>query len=64
MTYLGRETETAPAAEMLADMPLPNDPKTIFLGGLFVITLLATAYYAGEIVLPMVFAFTCKGALQ
>ena len=64
MTDSDRETETAPADELLADMPLPDDPKTIFLGGLFVLALLTTAYVASEIVLPMVFAFTLKLLLQ
>jgi len=45
-------------------MPLPADPKTIFLGGLFALALLATAYVASEIVLPMVFAFILKLLLQ
>ena len=64
MTYSDHETGTAPADELLADMPLPSDPKTIFLGGLFALALLATAYVASEIVLPMVFAFTLKLLLQ
>jgi predicted PurR-regulated permease PerM len=64
MTDPDRDTETPLAAEGPADMPLPDDPKTIFLGGLFALALLATAYAAGEIVLPMVFAFTLKLLLQ
>ena len=64
MTYSDQETETAPADDLLADMPLPSDPKTIFLGGLFALALLTTAYIASEIVLPMVFAFTLKLLLQ
>ncbi len=64
MTYSDRETETAPADELLADMPLPGDPKIIFLGGLFALALLAAAYVASEIVLPMVFAFILKLLLQ
>jgi predicted PurR-regulated permease PerM len=64
MTDSDRETENAPAAELLADMPLPSDPKTVFLGGLFALAVLAAAYAAGEIVLPMVFAFTLKLLLQ
>jgi predicted PurR-regulated permease PerM len=65
MTKTDQEIETAPAAEEApAEMPLPSDPKTIFLGGLFTLALLATAYVAGEIVLPMVFAFTLKLLLQ
>ena len=55
MTYSDREVDTAPADELLADMPLPGDPKTIFLGGLFALALLTTAYIASEIVLPLVF---------
>ena len=45
-------------------MPLPTDPKTIFLGGLFTLALLGTAYLAGEIVLPLIFALTLKLLLQ
>jgi predicted PurR-regulated permease PerM len=39
-------------------------PKVIFLGGLFVLALLATAYVASEIVLPLVFAIVLKLLLQ
>jgi predicted PurR-regulated permease PerM len=45
-------------------MPLPSDPKIIFLGGLFALALLATAYVASEIVLPLTFAITLKLLLQ
>jgi predicted PurR-regulated permease PerM len=64
MTQTDLDTEADSVAEPLAEMPLPDDPKTIFLGGLFILALLATAYVAGEIVLPMVFAFTLKLLLQ
>jgi predicted PurR-regulated permease PerM len=66
MTYpdVEVETETAPTAEPPAEMPLPADPKTVFLGGLFVLAMLAAVYIAGEIVLPLVFAFTLKLLLQ
>jgi len=64
MTYSDREVDTAPADELLADMPLPGDPKTIFLGGLFALALLTTAYIASEIVLPLVFAFVLKLLVQ
>jgi hypothetical protein len=60
MAHTDGETESVSPAEESAEMPLPADPKTIFLGGLFALALLATAYVAGEIVLPMVFAFTLK----
>jgi predicted PurR-regulated permease PerM len=64
MAQTDHETEVASAEEPPAEMPLPTDPNTIFLGGLFGLALLATAYVAGEIVLPMVFAFTLKLLLQ
>ena len=35
-----------PPAEEPEEMPLPSDPKVIFLGGLFVLALLAAAYVA------------------
>src|SRR5579859_1407637 len=64
MTQSSPEIEIASDAEPTAEMPLPTDPKTIFLGGLFTLALLATAYVASEIVLPLVFAFTLKLLLQ
>jgi predicted PurR-regulated permease PerM len=64
MTQTDREIEAGLATEPLPEMPLPTDPKTIFLGGLFALALLAAAYVAGEIVLPVVFAFTLKLLLQ
>jgi predicted PurR-regulated permease PerM len=42
--------------ELLADMPLPSDAKTFFLGGIFVFLTLTAADVASEIVLPMIFA--------
>ena len=53
-----------PPAQEPEEMPLPSDPKVIFLGGLFVLALLATAYVASEIVLPLVFAIILKLLLQ
>jgi predicted PurR-regulated permease PerM len=38
-------------------MPLPADPKVIFLGGTFFILLLAALYITAEIVWPLVLAF-------
>jgi predicted PurR-regulated permease PerM len=38
-------------------MPLPSDPKTIYLAGLFVLAMLAAVHAAAEIVWPFVFAF-------
>ena len=45
-------------------MPLPSDPKIIFLGGLFAFSLLAAAYAAQDIILPIVAAFVLKLLLQ
>jgi hypothetical protein len=64
MAPTGQETEVVPPAEEPEEMPLPSDPKVIFLGGLFVLALLATAYVASEIVLPLVFAVVLNLLLQ
>jgi predicted PurR-regulated permease PerM len=45
-------------------MPLPTEPRTIFLGGLFVLALLAALYVASPIVLPVVLAIVLKLLLQ
>src|SRR4051794_31026454 len=54
----------AAAAEDDEDMPLPTDPKTIFLGGLFFFAVLTILYVASEIVLPLVLAIVLKLLLQ
>jgi predicted PurR-regulated permease PerM len=59
-----QEIEIAPPEEKPEEMPLPSDPKVVFLGGLFVLALLAAAYVASEIVLPFVFAVILKLLLQ
>jgi len=64
MAPTDQETEVVPPAEEPEEMPLPSDPKVIFLGGLFVLALLATAYGASEIVLPLVFAVVLNLLLQ
>ncbi len=46
------------------DMPLPTEPRTIFLGGLFGLAVLAALYVAAPIVLPVVLAFVLKLLLQ
>ena len=56
--------ESVLPAEVLEELPLPSDRKVTFLGGLFVLALLAAAYVASEIVLPLVFAITLKLILQ
>jgi predicted PurR-regulated permease PerM len=52
------------AAEDEDDMPLPTDPKTIFLGGLFFFAWMAALYVAAEIVLPIILAIVLKLLLQ
>ena len=46
------------------DMPLPRNPQTVFLGGLFLLALLTTMYLAREVVLPIVVALVLKLFLQ
>src|ERR1041385_8237040 len=58
------EIAVVSTAEEPEELPLPSDPKVIFLGGLFVLALLAAAYVASEIVLPLVFAIILKLLLQ
>jgi predicted PurR-regulated permease PerM len=64
MAPTDQENEVLPPAEEPEELPLPSDPKVIFLGGLFVLALLATAYVASDIVLPLVFAVILKLLLQ
>ena len=56
-----------PAATALEDreeMPLPTEPRTVFLGGLFLLALLTALYVASPIVLPVVLAIVLKLLLQ
>jgi predicted PurR-regulated permease PerM len=46
------------------DLPIPSDIKTVFLGGLFLLAMLAACYVASEIVLPIVLAFVLSLVLQ
>lgn len=46
------------------EMPLPTEPRTIFLGGLFLLALLTALYLASAIVLPVVLAIVLKLLLQ
>ena len=59
-----QQKEVVPPAEEPEEMPLPSDPKVIFLGGLFALALLAAVYLAAEIVLPLVLAVVLKLLLQ
>jgi predicted PurR-regulated permease PerM len=52
------------AAEESDDMPLPTDPRTFFLGGLFVLACMAALYVTAAIVLPLILALVLKLLLQ
>jgi len=58
------ESRSSKLASEGKDMPLPQDPKVVFLGGLFLLALLASANVAKEVVLPIVLAFILKLLLQ
>lgn len=46
------------------EMPLPSNPQTFFLAGLFILGALAAVYVASSIILPVVLAFALKLLLQ
>jgi len=54
----------APAEAVNGDLQPPADIKSVFLGGLFLLALLAAFYAAAEIVLPIVVAFVLMLVLQ
>ena len=59
--------EPAAAVTEAADeteMPLPSDPRTFFLGGLFALGALAALYVASSIILPVVLALVMNLLLQ
>ena len=64
MAQIDEAIEFVPAEAEQAELPLPSDPKVIFLGGLFTLALLATAYVASDIALPLVFAIVLNLLLQ
>jgi predicted PurR-regulated permease PerM len=47
-----------------AEMPLPSNPQTFFLGGLFALGVLSAIFVASSIILPVVLAFVLKLLLQ
>lgn len=63
-TNLKLESPAPAEAPPETEMPLPSDPRTVFLGGLFLLATLAAAYAASEILLPLMFAITLKLLLQ
>jgi hypothetical protein len=64
MTDADHENRLPSPAEEPREMPLPSDPKGVFHGGLFILAALASAYWASEIVLPLILAFILKLLLQ
>jgi predicted PurR-regulated permease PerM len=64
VTDSDQQLEIEAPEELLADMPLPSDAKTFFLGGIFVLSMLTAAYVASEIVLPMIFAIMLNLLMQ
>lgn len=58
-----KDPET-PSEAVPAELPLPSDPKSIFLGGLFILALLAAAYVARDIIVPLILAFVLNLLLQ
>eukprot|EP01037_Dinobryon_pediforme_P007702 gene7702-7763_t len=64
MTQLAEEIDATPAADRGLELPVPSEPKVIFLGGLFILAFLAAASVAAEILLPLVFAMILKLLLQ
>lgn len=61
------EHSSAPSAPVGAaddDMPLPHNPQTIFLGGLFVFACFTVLSVAQEVILPVVIAIVLKLLLQ
>lgn len=57
-------TDAAAREEARPEMPLPEDARTVFLGGLFGLASLAALYVASDIVLPIVLAFVLNLLLQ
>jgi predicted PurR-regulated permease PerM len=59
-----QQPEIESPEELLADMPLPSDAKTFFLGGLFFLAILTMAYVARDIAMPMIFAVMLNLLMQ
>ncbi|HET6552354.1 MAG TPA: AI-2E family transporter [Dyella sp.] len=58
------ETESSNAPVSPKEMPLPQDARTVFQGGLFVLAVLAAAYVAKVVLLPIILAFILKLLVQ
>jgi hypothetical protein len=62
--HLPEPHEAATEAADETEMPLPSDPQTFFLGGLFALGFLAALYVASSIILPVALAFILNLLLQ
>lgn len=54
----------SPDQQLKEDLPLPKNVSNVFLGGLFVMAVLACMYLAREVILPIVLAFFLKLLVQ
>lgn len=59
-----RESPEPASSDAEEAMPLPSDPKTFYLGGLFFIAFFTVLYVAAEIVWPFVLAFVLSLLLK
>ena len=59
-----KEEQGKATGDTTDDMPLPHDPQTIFLAGLFLLAVIAALYAARPLVLPIVLALVLKLLLQ
>jgi predicted PurR-regulated permease PerM len=64
VSELDKENAFAVHAEVRSKMPLPSDPRTVFLGGLFILAAFAALHAASAIILPIVLAFVLALLLQ
>ncbi|WP_395019743.1 AI-2E family transporter [Dongia sp.] len=59
-----KKPESTAEALANAEKPLPTDPKTIYLGGLFALAVLVACYFAQAVIVPFVMAVVLKMMLQ
>jgi predicted PurR-regulated permease PerM len=52
------------ATEERPDLPLPDDPKTLLLLGIFILLFLYALYLLGELIVPIIVAFMLSMALR
>jgi predicted PurR-regulated permease PerM len=61
---LNKAPTDTPSEAAPDELPLPSDPKSVFLGGLFILALLGAAYIARVIIVPLILAFVLNLLLQ